>query len=246
MSTTQVLSLILKNNKIRRMKKLLLFFAFLMILQCVDAQFNGPISNVTWEEDRVREEVIIMYDLENNEKFDLYNISVKLDKGGNSLKLNEDDLSNHKSVAAGIGNKIRWIVPEEYRGLPSDAEFVLVANGIPTEGVKKTYLSYVLGGIGVGSIIYGVTEMIPAKEDYDDNYVPRTNPDDPYYWSDKNTTRSQYYNEVNKRYKNGSWFVATGIGVTVAGVILNIRNKIKRNKVNGKEKKKRINKKKSK
>lgn len=226
------------------MKKLLLFFGSLMIFHSLVAQFNSdPISNITWEEDRIREEVIIMYDLEGNQKYDFYDITVQLYNNENIIKLNMDNLSNNKKVTAGIGLKIRWLVPEEYIGLPSNTSFRLIAKGILKKEIKKRNIPYVLLGLGLGSVAYGVIKMIPAKQNYDDNYVPRTNPDDPFYWSDKQTTRSAYYNDVNKEYQNGRLFVASGIGLTVAGALLNFRVRREKNQVNRKEKRQKLNRK---
>jgi len=215
------------------MKKIIFILMLFLVCQNSYAQSDN-ISNVKWDEDLIRDEVIITYDLEEDGKYDFYNISVQFNIDNNLIDIADGDLSNHKKVETGTGNKIKWFISDEHKGLPTNTVFLLTADRIKAPkdsafNIKPIAWTGVC--VGLASSAYGLYKMIPARDQYDNNYVAKTNPDDPFYYRENELTRNQYYDQVNQEYKNGSAFLIAGAVVMVtSGVLLFLDKKKKQKK----------------
>ncbi len=189
---------------------------------------SDNISNVEWDEDLIRDEVIITYDLEEDGKYDFYNIAVKFAVDNIVRNIDDDNLSNHKRVESGTANKIKWLIPDEHKGLPTNTIFLLTAERIiPPKDSTFTIKPIAWTGIcaGVASSAYGLYKMIPARDEYKTNYVARTNPDDPFYYRENQMTRNEYYRQVNQEYKNGSAFLIAGVVAVITSTTMLVLEK---------------------
>ncbi len=185
--------------------------------------------------------VIILFDLKSNRKIQFYNIFLKVTLDGEEI--------HPKGIFGDVGNlvkagskKIIWTTTIDVLELSGELK-IEVLTDTPMDGsgggaMNQQDIKIVPAYAGLGGTVVTSGTLaflgLKANSDYKDNFRPlydiyasSKNPNDASIYGGAKPTRDELYDEANKKYKKGQYFLAAGGAVLVAGGYMMISRIIK-------------------
>jgi len=209
---------------------------------------RAQVSNVDWHDDieSAGETVItITYDLNKLGDESFFNVSVKAKINGRTIDVRSVSGDIGEFTKRGNKKRIKWNIAQDVDEVDGELEIDVVAipasqaldartnpDPTPSGNASTPLLAGIssVAGLGGGLIIYGLTKESAASEDYE-IYKNNTNPDSEVY-SNLGISRSELYQEANKKHKGAQVLTYGGIAVIVAAGGILVSRLIGQSKLN--------------
>lgn len=197
---------------------------------------QSPIENVNRRLSREGDKLFIEYDLiRGSTSVKSYSVKLQLKIDGAAIE-DPKGLSGHVGpVTPGSGKRITWDLDADLGKISGEVQIDLSVTEVkdPCIPIRTAPVYFSMGGAvlsGAGLVLLGTGEFNKRKEPYT-YYQDHLNPEDTNFYGPNKAypSRDAAYDEANKRYRNGLFYIGTGGALIAGGVVMFIQlTKIKK------------------
>ncbi len=188
--------------------------------------------------------VFVIYDIPANKKIQFYNIFLKITLDGEEIRAKglSGDVGN--MVTPGRSKKIIWSTTIDVLELSGELKIEVLTDtkeGSGSLSANRQDIKIIPAYAGLGGTVVTAGTLAylgyKANSDYKESFKPlydiytaNKNPNDVLFYGNGKISREEHYDEANKKYKKGQYYLAAGGAVLAAGGYLMISRIIKINK----------------